>query len=77
VGFSASTAAMSSRESDPSPPERIEVATSSVATADDDGSSNRSCTSAARCKWTSPVSTTALRTGESASPATIRSWFAA
>jgi hypothetical protein len=64
---------MSSRESDPSPPELIEVVTSSVATAGDDRSSNLSRTSAAQCEWTLPVSTTALRTGELAIPATIRS----
>jgi hypothetical protein len=52
---------VSSRASDPSPPELIDVVTNSVATTGDDGSSNLSRTSAAQCECTSPVSTTALR----------------
>ena len=67
-GFSGSTAAISSRVSDPSPPELIDVVTSSVATTGEVGSSNLACTSAAQCEWTSPVSTTALRTGECDDP---------
>ena len=52
------------------------VVTSSVATAGDDGSSNRGWTSAAQCACTSPVSTTGFRTGEFTRPATTRSRFA-
>lgn len=42
VGISGSTAVISSRVSEPSPPELMEVVTSSVATAGEDGSSDLS-----------------------------------
>jgi hypothetical protein len=75
-GFSGSTASTSALLSDPSPPELIDVVTSSVATTGDDTSPGRSCTSAAQWLCTSPVSTTALRTAGLFMPATMRSRLA-